>query len=168
MNTHTSKTIVVQFAKKKSGSSLKSNSVYMLWLRESRDYLPRNQTIALTIPSLWNLKIIAANSCSGLIKSGYCPTLFTLNSKMTMENQKSWTTISFPLHSGGDLQSRIRIVPVLPSSFRRINPATITFGSTKSEITGRSVPASGLSRLRAVGPLQKLAWRKSGSLPDLT
>ena len=35
-------------------------------------------------------------------------------------------------------------------------------------ISGRSVPLSGLSRPKAVRPLQKIGWRKPGSLPDLT
>ena len=62
----------------------------------------------------------------------------------------------------------ILTVPVLLFPFRRIDPAITTFGSTESEITGRPVPLSGLVRLRAVGPLQKLGRRESGSLPDLT
>ena len=43
-----------------------------------------------------------------------------------------------------------------------------SFGSTESELTGRSVPFSGLVRPRTVEPLQKLGWHESGSLPDLT
>ena len=53
------------------------------------------------------------------------------------------------------------------SSFRQIDPASTTLGSTKSGITGRSVPLSGLPRSRTVRPLQKIGWRKSGSLPNL-
>jgi hypothetical protein len=62
----------------------------------------------------------------------------------------------------------ILTIPVLLFPFCRIDPAITTFGSTESELTGRSVPLSGLVRLRTMGPLQKLGRHESGSLPDLT
>ena len=37
-----------------------------------------------------------------------------------------------------------------------------------NRISGWSIPLSGLSRPKAVRPLQKIRWRMSGSLPDLT
>jgi hypothetical protein len=47
-------------------------------------------------------------------------------------------------------------------------PTSTALGSTKSGLTGRSVPFSGLVRPRTVEPLQKLGWRESGFLPDFT
>ena len=63
--------------------------------------------------------------------------------------------------------SKDRMAKVFLLSFRRIDLATTTFGSTKSEITGGSVPPSGLASLRVVGPLLKHGRRKSGSHPIL-
>jgi len=57
---------------------------------------------------------------------------------------------------------------VLLLPFGRIDPANTTFGSTESGLTGQSVPSPGLICPKTVGPLQKLGWRESGFLPDLT
>ena len=76
--------------------------------------------------------------------------------------------ISFPPHYEDDIRSKILTSPAFLSSFRRIDPATTTLGSTKSEITGRSVLLYGLSCPRAVRPFQNIGWRRSRSLPDLT
>ena len=73
--------------------------------------------------------------------------------------------VSFPLPSRDGLRPGILTVLVLPFSVWRIDPVTTTFSSTEYGLTRRPVPLSGLVRLRAVGPLQKLGQRKSGFLP---
>ena len=92
------------------------------------------------------------------------PTAISFGRYLDIQNNE----VSFPLHSRDDLQPGILTVPAPLSSFRRIDPTTTTLKSTKSEVTGQSEPLSGLSRPRAMGPLRKIGWRKSGSLPDLT
>ena len=76
--------------------------------------------------------------------------------------------VSFLLPSESASQPEIRSAMSFSSLFRRINLAIPISGSTKSELLGWPVPPFGSVRLRIVGPLQKLGWPKSKSLPDFT
>lgn len=90
--------------------------------------------------------------------------LYTYRRLSHLDVTRTSGTMRSPFYyNGDDLWSGIPTVLAPLSSFRRIYPATTTLCSTKSKI-----PLFGLSRPRAMGPLHKIEWHKSGSLPDLT
>ena len=83
------------------------------------------------------------------------------------KNPNLWRLLPLPSGDAHSIRSLL-LGPAFLFPFWRVKMISTISDSTESRLTGRSVPLSGLVRLRTMGPLQKLGWREPGFLPEST